>query len=194
MKRINFAMTFVLAANLVTVPMPAQAAYGCNFGQTSDEFVTDGDTTSCRKSTWHYEAYDDGFNTGFFVMIQADYDDTAWDLAEDDSYLTRWLTISCQKRKVSVSVDAQFPDNVGYFGNAKYKIDNKKPVSFRYQVSSPFDAIYPTNTKSLLSALVTAKTKISFETYTLMGSEIISFPIGNLNVYRKKFALNGCKF
>jgi hypothetical protein len=104
------------------------------------------------------------------------------------------MALSCQKKRLYVNVGAEYPNSVGFFGKGKYKIDNQKPMSFKYQVDSPFDAVFLTSPKSFLKDLAKAKSKVSFQIDTLMGIEILDFPIGNLKAWRQTFATAGCKF
>ncbi len=184
------------AAGLALSPISAIAADRC--GMLNSRYWPDGvplEQSSCGPTQWKEQSFNDGFESGILIYIENDYPDLEegyWEFSKSPEYINRTLWITCSNRKLQIHVDAEYPDSFGYTGQGKVKFDSGKPKSFSYQVGSPFDSAFINNTSSFLASLKSAKKSVSFSIGTLMGTEITTFPVGNLASFQQKFRNAGC--
>jgi hypothetical protein len=184
------------AVGLAFSPISATAADRC--GIYNSRNWPDGvpfEQSTCGPTQWTEHTFNDGFESGILIYMENDYPDMEegyWELSNSAEYINRSLWITCSNRKLQIRVDAEYPDSYGYTGQGLVKFDSGKPKTFSYQVGSPFDDAFINNTSSFLSSLKSAKKSVSFSIGTLMGTEITTFPVGNLASFQQKFKNAGC--
>lgn len=183
----------------MVTPSSANAASGCEFGKKkywdrNGVEITNFEDLICEPIRIEAYEWKDEFDKYLYFNLDNDYPELGWELSDSDTYIQRSLFVFCDKKKLSVHLGAEYPDTYGYTGYGKYKVDNKKAVTFKYTVSSPFDTVFISNPKGFLKAFVTAKSKVSFQINTLMGTEITSFAVTSLKNVRAVYKSYGCKF
>jgi hypothetical protein len=171
---------------------PALAGANCSYGEQQyyDETLSGYSMTECVPARWEFSKYDDGFDTG--LTLSMDEDSEGWSELTTNPSKRSYILMSCFYKRLSVSVRVDYPDSVGFNGSGRLKIDNGSAKSFDYTVSSPFDYVTLASPKKFTQTFVKADKGATFQIFTLMGVETLSFPIGDLANYQKEFANAGC--
>ena len=168
----------------------------CGFGKTIDYSVSESleTVTTCTPQIWDLIDNNDGFARTLTVYIDADNQGYS-DLGTET---THTIEIQCTSKKLSVLI---YSDPIGIypstdlqgFGVAQARIDNGKIANYSYVGLKDSSGIFVVNAKTLTSAILKGKTKVSFKiNSSIQNATVANFAISNLAKYASRFKSAGC--
>ena len=133
---------------------------------------------------WEFGKFNDGIDSFIYVDQDSDY-----------SYGqggTNTLRIYCQNKKLGAWISVSYADSKGWQGIAQVRFDSKPVKKLPYTLGRRFDLISINSPKSFVSEFLKSK-KVLVKIWTVNGSEVPLFYLGNLSTYKKQFSSKGCK-
>ena len=141
----------------------------------------------CKPTSWSEEE-NEGNSAKFFSISM---------LSDEEEGVTNEFSsilLTCEKNRLTVEVNVEDARSAGSKGNGEYRIDRLRAKKFQYLSRGADESIAIADTKSFISDLLKAKSKVSFKIPTTSGTFVTAFPKGNLDAFRSKFAKAGCRF
>jgi hypothetical protein len=133
---------------------------------------------------WEFGKFNDGIDSFIYVDQDSDY---SYGQGGDST-----LRIYCQNKKLGAWISVNYADSRGWQGNAQVRFDSKPVKKLPYTLGRRFDLISINSPKSFVSDFLKSK-KVLVKIWTVKGSEVPLFYLGNLSTYKKQFASKGCK-
>ena len=174
------------------IPFPAYSADGCGFGFSEDVLnwnISEEDDPPCVESKWDIVKKNDGF-TNFVSLVMYPDEEGPSASSDEDSY----IQIYCIKKAIQVYVWVEYADSFGFDGSGQYRIDNGKPITFKYTLQKDLDGVVLKSPKTFMTAFAKAKERVTFKIPNVDGYEIVVYPKADLLNHRGLFASKGCKF
>ena len=189
---------FALLLSLLALPVGSVvAADDCGFGkyrdwgeESEDEDappVDNGSYGECKATIWSEEENEENVPKFFSISMLSD---------EEEGVTNEFSSIllTCEKNRLTVEVNVEDAKSAGSKGNGEYRMDGLRAKKFQYLSRSGDESITIVDTKTFMTDIIKAKSKVAFKIPTSSGIFTTAFPKADLNSYRSKFAKAGCKF
>lgn len=142
----------------------------------------------CLNMEWFTDTTKDGFSNKFELTMFGDIENS-----EIGDITTELLTITCENKKLSVSLLISLADRVGNRGKGEYRFDKGPILTLNYFAGPKYEGPTFENPRNFLASFLQSK-KVAFKIKTWRGTQYPMFPKANLSSFRSKFAKLGCKF
>lgn len=142
--------------------------------------------SKCVPVFWKISVDNDGFRKLHTMKI--DPSETSGDLGNST------FNINCLNKRLNVYVPFEYANSYGFQGKGLYKIDNKKPVTFKYTQGRNLNGFFFDNPSGILNGLKIGKSEFILKVNNINGDAILKFPIADYAKAKSEFSKkSGCK-